>query len=247
MEKVNVDILVDTNHAETPFAEGFEALGFNVVRQTLKTGDFVVRSAKWHVVIERKSVADLLTSYTGYVKNRQTRWTTERLRLAGLQDDHPNVISVLLLHGARPDIDPGKRYGHDGNVTGEEFNAGLLHTAFNYRVHVVNYTSAEDAIKWVGLVARQMQAGKIREEEGDANAEPPNMERKPPALASPQVSLAKMLSSLHGMSPQKAQSVVEVYPTMGALVQADERLLAKVKTPKGNLGPAMAKRIVAMF
>jgi ERCC4-type nuclease len=247
---LDVEVVVDTNPNETPFAQALEDEGLRVSRLTLQTGDIVVRSSKWHVVIERKDVNDLLNSYVTYVRNRKTRWIAERERLAGMQGEHPNVISVLLLHGSRPNIDPNWTHSvpDGGSVTGEAFNAALLHTAFNYRIHVVHYTDVYKAVKWIALVARQLAADKICVEEGDANFPPPDLRRKPPPIAPAPKQIAAMLGSLHGVSEDMAACVVKVYPTLKALVKADVTDLAKIPTLSGKkLGPARAKRIHALF
>ena len=62
-----------------------------------------------------------------------------------------------------------------------------------------------------------------------------------------------MLGAVTGMSAAKAAAVASAYPSMSALVAADERALAGVLVPSADekkkprrLGPALAKRISSL-
>lgn len=70
----DITIIVDTRE-QTPFA--FEEWGFNTEVGTLKTGDYTVKGLESQVVVERKSLADLL----GCIGKGRQRFERELTRM----------------------------------------------------------------------------------------------------------------------------------------------------------------------
>lgn len=86
-------LTVDTREPRT-IDRLLEAEGFTVDRTKLDTGDYLwVNAAGVPVLVERKTVPDLLGSITGYQRNRKTRAQNQLARLR----EFP--IPVLLIEG----------------------------------------------------------------------------------------------------------------------------------------------------
>ena len=201
--------------------------------QMLEIGDFIIQHNDKQIVVERKSWADLKSSFN------DGRYSEQKARLLAARDRDPTNVSVVyLLEGPVPRISAEK-----------QSRAAALKMAVRDGIAVVYSSDPSETAKVIlyldkclcdgsldpaaraATVAASGYAGVVHHSKKRANAEA-NM-------------AATILTSIPGVSGQKAAAIVELYPTIAALVKGLEEgeSLADIECGKRRLGPALNETI----
>lgn len=234
------ELIVDTNAHENELAARIEERGVVVKRATLKTGDVALVYHGMTILAERKSVDDLASGIA-----YPYRFTDgQRARLAGEAAENTNTISILLLHGPRPDCNAITQVGFGKGVSVNTFYSVLQMTMLKpYNIPVIHSPSLDGLAFQVVLLRSNLIAGKFHAEGNiDADAKPPSLSRKR-RIETPADILMRMLVAVPGCSATKAAAIVALYPNLTALISAPEAELSNVMVGKCKLGPVMAKRL----
>ena len=201
--------------------------------QMLEIGDFIIQHNDKQIVVERKSWADLKSSFN------DGRYSEQKARLLAARDRDPTNVSVVyLLEGPVPRISAEK-----------QSRAAALKMAVRDGIAVVYSSDPSETAKVIlyldkclcdgsldpaaraAIVAASGYAGVVHHSQKRATAEA-NM-------------AATILTSIPGVSGQKAAAIVELYPTIAALVKGLEEgeSLADIECGKRRLGPALNETI----
>jgi len=166
------------------------------------------------------------------------RYKEQKARLLAARDADPNVLVVYVLEGRSPSIDAEK-----------QCRAAALKMAVRDSIPVTYSDNAAETAKILlfldkclgdgsldpaaraATVAASGYAGVVHHQSKRKNAEA-NM-------------AATLLTSIPGVSGQKAAAIVQLYPTIAALVKALEEgaSLAGLECGKRKLGPALNEAI----
>jgi len=112
-------------------------------------------------------------------------------------------------------------------------STGLQHT-----VSVIDYLFGE--LCKGGLLFQELEGGQV----GAATHYVGTLKkRKRDNLEDPSAVVKAMLAQCPGLSAEKAAALLEVLPSLGALIAAREADLAEVKCKGRRIGPATAKRL----
>ena len=233
-------LIVDSNARENELASRIEERGLKVERKALKTGDVAIVYKGKTILAERKSVDDLAAG----IAHPHRFVDGQRARLAGEAADSPNTISLVLLHGIRPACDAYTRLGFGNGISGETFHSVIQQSMLPpYNLPILHSSSLDGLADQVALLQRNLIAGNFdREGYIDADAKPPNLSRKRRA-ETPVDILICMIVAIPGFSQKKAAALVELYPSLSALVGASEAELAAVRVGEHQLGRMLAKRL----
>jgi len=203
-------------------------------RAQLLIGDFEIVNDEKKIIVERKTWSDLKSSFN------DGRYAEQKARLLAARDDNPNVLIVYILEGRSPSIDSEK-----------QCRAAALKMAVRDSIPVTYADNPAETAKILlfldkclcdgsldpsaraATVAASGYAGVVHHPSKRKNAEA-NM-------------AATLLTAIPGVSGAKAAAIVDIYPTISALVKALEEgtNLADINCGKRRLGPALTEAIRA--
>ena len=154
MIRIQRTILVDTREQRPWFVEGPVAgFEFDVQREGLATGDYTLEGAQRHVLVERKSVPDLLHCI-GHGRNRFER-ELQRLRD---ETQHP----WLVVEGSRHEIELCR---HRSQISPASVIGSMLAWACDYRVRIWWASTAalaqRDMLRLFKRIENRVQADEI--------------------------------------------------------------------------------------
>ena len=242
-------IVVDTNGAETALHGHIEGLqkslrlkepSLVVERTRLDVGDVRVSTENDERVFlfERKRWSDWASSMV------DGRYREQKGRFLASSD--ANTILVYIIEDARVTNDRG----HTGGVSNLALNAALLKTTYRDGISVIHTSDAAHTAWAIVYLARELHSGKLSLKPSTAHSVGlvgTASKRKREHREHPPTCYRHMLSCIIGMSDVKATAVAAEFPNLALLKDATENDLSTLTCSGRKLGPAIAKRIRAVF
>ena len=243
----NIDIIVDTNAAETPLFDALKALmGTDacVVRQRLDIGDIELRSATGPVhvlVVERKKWSDMAASI------QDGRYNEQKERFIGWRDslevdDGKTAQMMYLIESASVPSFVGCTRG----MSNKAIFAAILKTSMRDDLLVQYAADTQSAAAMLKYIYTELVGGGMHPASRKGVAAGVSRKRKRENIATPEAQWRAMLSMVDGMSSSKAESVAAVYPTLKSMVKATAKELSDVPCGSRRLGPALGKKLHAL-
>lgn len=244
MSAPTLDVVVDTNAAETPLHDALVAkLGSRVVRrERLDLGDVALVAGTQRLLIERKTWNDWAASVV------DGRYKEQKARFLGSEGAIEGCHLVYLLEGSLVGFE-GKTHG----ISNKALNAAILKTQMRDGIAVLRTRDAMHSAESVGYLAEQLVAGGLDPASARSVMAGSSKKRKRSNLDEPSALYRAMLAVIPGMSDDKADAVATRYQSLRALRHATVTVLASTKCggPHAKktraLGPALAGRIVALY
>ena len=213
---------------ETRVAQELSKLGVEYTSRELSPGDVLfTRGLDTLLICERKTYADLSSSIA------DGRYAQQR---AAMKETGAQVLYIIEgPNKPRTDLDARR-------VLGAMENLAVIH-----KIPVLPTTSTAETALALQHIRKKLQ--ETAERTGDEVVVSKIVRRKDKIMANV---LSHQLQVITGVSPDIAQAVVTVYPTMRNLILAyealtteDERkaMLQDVKVGKRRLGPAVSQRV----
>lgn len=233
-------IIVDSNAAEDAVYHALVECVPCTSRRRLDIGDIHLIGKKHSVLVERKTWSDLAASMSDGRLNEQKRRFVET---RGVGEHLFYMIEVADFTG---------RSGYTQGVSNEALNAWILKTMIRDNIAVIRTTKKQDTISTLLYLHSQLERETLFKNSSSASTshasalataakrKRANLEGNPMAL------YVHMLSTLPGMSVQKATRVSVAFPSFTTLVCASEEALACVSVGTKRLGPALAKRLKSL-
>ena len=241
-----MSITVDTNAAETPLALALQErlLGrTTIARARLDLGDVRLATDELVMLVERKTWADWAASV------RDGRYKEQKARFLGslpTGDDEgaPKTRLIYLLEGALVGFDGDQR-----GMSNRALNAAVLKTQLRDGITVLRTRDAAHSADSLAYLLEQMRAGGLDPRAAKVGGAGGAKKRKRENLEEPAALFRAMLAVVPGMSDEKAAAVASEFPSFRALRRAtvDTLKLVECGARARKLGPAVAKRIVALY
>jgi len=239
-----LDVVVDTNAAETPLHDALLAqLGAHVVRrERLDLGDVALVAGGQRLLVERKTWNDWAASVV------DGRYKEQKARFLGSEGAAEGCHLVYLIEGGLVGFD-GKTHG----ISNKALNAAVLKTQMRDGIAVLRTRDGAHSAASVGYLAEQLAAGGLDPASARRVAAGSAKKRKRENLDEPAALYRAMLAVIPGMSDDKADAVATRYRSLRALRHASAADLAATKCggPHAKkaraLGPALAARIVGLY
>lgn len=250
-------ITVDTNPGENDLFERIKARaapGAEVLRARLDVGDVLVRAPGCVLVIERKTVADLVSS----IEDGRSREQKAR-QLAAVAQDESGATRVVWvvegqLSGWHAQLPPPRCFPN------HQMEAAVACTAVRDGIPVLRCRDGESVAEMILYLFSKAAAGDL---DGVAEAQKRAaagysgcVQVKKARNASPELTFQMMLSTIPGVSMSKAKAIADAYPTVTALVtairdsggaKAAVKQVSSIEVGKKKLGPVVAGRIIEIF
>lgn len=173
----------------------------NVIVQHLAVGDIAIFDENGipKCLIERKTVADLLNSFsTG-------RYADQRKRMIGVREENPNCQLVYLI---------------EGNVGDEYINqvTGCINNLqYYYNIQVISTYNIQDSVNRIKYYWNRYNSNSK-----ERTQLPPmvkSMKLKPADLLTPENYPIHALAIIPGISIKKAKAICEIYPSIELILQ----------------------------
>lgn len=234
-----VEVRVDTNHAETPIAEGLrERLGkeARVDRHRLDVGDIEVRvrngAMARHLVFERKTAADFAASICD---GRYREQTTRMLAPTADGDPAPQYAIVVENASGMPwDV-------RVGTLPGRCVHGAMLKLALRDGIPVLMSTGTQHTVEIVAYLARELKRDALAPR--TRSYAPTAHKRKRDNISAPHSMRVAMLTQVPGMSVARSEAVLDKYPTFATLITAPPKEIAAIRCGARALGPVLAQRM----
>lgn len=199
--------MTTTNAEEDDFATALGLPTSMSVSTRTPSGDVAKFPPKATIVIERKALADLQSSYN------DGRYKDQKARL--INCDAPVVM--LLVEGYK-----GSKIKNA--VSKQRFLSTFVHCAFRDGIQVYHTACIEDSLDWIEWVAHEMAAGKLERSEDymERTKYTDNIQMTKKANLTTERGLEMQLASVPGISAKMARAVCAKYPSMMALCAAYE-------------------------
>jgi ERCC4-type nuclease len=235
-------IRVDTNAAENALAEAIDRCtvpeGFVVTRERLDVGDVSVTTegGRDAVVFERKTWADLAASIC------DGRFKEQKSRMTSTEEETRRYVYVV--EGAAVASWTQTQRG----ISARCMWSALVKTCLRDGMVVLHARGPEDAAALVCYVAEQLRTGGFAVGRGSGGGVVSGLsKRKRDHLSTPTDIFRAMLTTVPGMSVEKADATVVRFPTVHCLQRASERDVADLLVGKRRLGPKMASVLKSVF
>lgn len=187
-----------------------------------------------NVVVERKALADLQSSYS------DGRYKEQKARLTNLPEA-TRVVMVIEGYDGRLQKDATKKKRLLSTFTNTQFrdNIGIYHTA-----------CLEDSHDWIHHLCSQMSGGKLEHAKEDHHkrakwTDTVKMNKK--ANLTPDKGLEMQLATIPGLSAEIGRAIGKEYKTMTILCKAFEeqggKILSDIKVHGKRLGDKRSQRI----
>ena len=199
----------------------------------LPVGDIWIGSpetTEYAVVAERKSVADLESSL------KDGRYREQRTRL----------LAFCAEKKARPlyIIEGGLQHSYQKKTLWKVLNR----LGMRYGVSIMQTASIKETAELVEAIAQQLTEDKECFKAETLSYSDVTSFQKKANKDDPENFTLAVLQQCTGVSLDKAKALLTNFKSIIAIAQADEKVLAEVKTPNGRkLGPVLAKRLYDHF
>jgi len=224
---------VDTNSAEDGVFRALQSMNAPSERQRLDVGDIAISNDHRTFVLERKQWTDLAASICdGRFKEQKSRMVAA-----------DNVLYMYVIEGPL--------CGWDGSCRNMKHTcmwAALAKTYVRDGIPVFHTLSETDTASLCTYLHTQLaSSGFDPRPGGNGVLSGSASKRKRDNLESPTDALRAMLCVVPGVSKARADALVERWPHVTLLSSATESELAHLKCGDRHLGPALARRIHAVF
>jgi ERCC4-type nuclease len=228
-------IQIDTNAAEDFFVPLLESRNVPVVRQRLDVGDVVIVTEKVDFVLERKTWADLASSLC------DGRWSEQQARMRVEGDDVNKIVQFgYIVEGALWD------WSERARMNPKALWGALIKAQVRDGFHVFHAASKESSVDLVLYLYEQLSTNGFQSTSRNI-ATGSGQKRKRDNLVDDRAILVAMLTVIPGMSPQKADVIVQRYASAHAIGQANVSDLAALSCGKRKLGNRLATIVVRVF
>lgn len=191
---------------------------FEYTKANLDIGDFKFELGKKKILIERKTVDDLISSI------KDGRYKEQKYRL--MNEQRNNTIVIYLIEG---DIWKSKKFKPD------TLYSAIVNTMIRDNIHVYISKDIEHTVLFLTKIYKQMEKNK---EAFIKDVTPPNEEDtsyaqfiKPNKKANitPKICYINQLCQIPGISYKYAVGITDVYPTMKILVNTSHEELSGLR------------------
>ena len=222
-------IIVDMR--EPAVCAALDKSGITYTRENMDIGDFLVKTDDVAILIERKSVADLLASVSdGRYKDQKTRmlaWST--------QEKENRLAYIIETHGVT-------FHSINSVVTG-----CILNSALRDGISVFCVKDVAETATLVAEISKRIGTYSSKKEQNPIYQLQANVRRKD-NLGGPRECLVRQLCQIPGISCKKAESVVDASGStcMFALIkwlEADPKKLTKV----AGIGPKLCETLLVQL
>ena len=220
-----------------------------VARGPLDLADVVIEreDGAGTLYVERKVSSDWVASVKdGRRKEQSQRWAQSR-------EDGSRDKFVYLIEGAPVPMNKALSAPPRG-MTGQQYNAAIMMTQMRDGFPVLHARDAADSARKLIYLASKLAKNELGEEASEAVArrvvvglDAKAHKRKRDNLEDPSTLLSAMLGCMPGMSPAKAATIVEAFPTPRALRRAGAKAIAELKCDAKKIGPVLGGRVHEFF
>lgn len=249
MSCIPVRVTVDTNSAEDYLFLGFlerfqeeaekkkgEAPPFRLERERLDVGDvrFVCgeeKEEKKELVFERKTWTDLAASIC------DGRMTDQKKRALLSEQELPSSFFYLV------EGDILSWTEAIGRMSGKAMWCSLIKSCLRDGCPVFHTKEKGDSVLFLLYVLDQLRKGAFSSSSSSHISDPNVKKRKRDNLSDKTSLLRSMLCSIPGMSPQKASSILEKYPSLPLLLSANRKEVEDITCNGRRIGKSLSDRV----
>lgn len=242
-------IRVDTNAGEDALALALERRrpeGVSVVRERLDVGDVLLTTTTTlpreegegggrgpedapTLCFERKTWSDLASSLC------DGRYAEQKSRILDNGTDSSACQYAYVVEGPIPSWDEARR-----GPSSKCMWTALVKTALRDGLHVLHANTTEDTASLLLYALDQLRKGELAPDRRPRRSVPGVQKRKRDNLVTSEGILRAMLTTVPGMSADRATAVCERYPSVASLQACTASDLSQIVVGSRKLGPKLA-------
>ena len=231
-----IEIVVDTNPGEDHVFQHLERISHNVIRRRLDVGDVQATIDDKIVVFERKTWSDLASSIC------DGRWKEQKARMMNSQDDHPTKYMYII---------EGPLLGWASNIHGMQSKCmwgAIVKTALRDEMPVFHSQTPEDTAEIINYIVSNSDIRRsARNDESAIAGLNKTYKRKRDNMNDTSNVYRAMLSVTPGMSANKADAIMQRWPTLRCLMGATKSELENVMCGNRKLGPVLSAKLCELI